>query len=272
MNNPPVRALVGTTAVASIGLGTFFFAASKKASTPAPPPSLTKVAVDSKLVEDARQELAEQLQRRFYNRKELEFGYDRVVRPNARLHFGPAANRSETEAQERASQAIYEKHRGKDGWVGADRKWHTGRYREMFIAENSKEAHAVSRLMDGPQTVIYTAGLFDPSHEPQRLKGPAYLSYEGVPARNLDEPRALGGELSRTWLTRVAKQLWTRKSVTSNGWRFVAHKIIADGPDCVKCHNDGEQYYDGVGKPKRMKVGDPIGLILIASRTGPQVP
>ncbi|CAN5373879.1 hypothetical protein BH11ARM2_BH11ARM2_20110 [soil metagenome] len=276
MKKTLVRALAGTTAVAAIGLGTFLYAAAHR-TTPQPSPETTPLTPASTkprpdLYVQARKDLAEELQRRFHDRKDHDFGYDRVVRSDARVHMGPVANRSQSEEEDEKDGETFKKHASSDGWVGVDGKWHTEHYREVFAAENSTERETLAKLADGPQTVIYTAGVFDAKGEPNRVNGPAYLSYIGEMAPTLNGEKQEESARARAWLKDAAKRLLTTDHIVSNGWLITGHKVVADGKDCIKCYNDGDQAYDSGGKPKRMAVGDAIGLILIASKTAAKVP
>lgn len=191
--------------------------------------------------------------RRFYDRKDPDFGYDRVVRPKARRHQGPTANFNPSLENERLLK-IQKDHAGDVGWIGRDYRWHPGDYREVFVPEDEEEKRVLASLDKMPQTLLFTMGLFDDSGRARRIHGPAYLKYEGELAKEFhwlnESDREDKGMML---LKRASKRLLEEREVYLDGWKLVGHKVFADKEDCLNCHNDRKQVMDFEGRSRPIR-------------------
>lgn len=256
--------VVGLTAIAALAAG---FAS--RPHSPEPP----KAAFGPNTMA-ALETLKEQLNRRFTDRQNVDFGMSRVIRPGERLHSGPVAGivpgRDEFPPNRKRS-GNYQ--------VQIDGVWiDQNKVRPSMHAENAAEKQAISVLRDGEvDAAIYTVGQFsydqgetpvDPgapvspftywSGKSVRAKGPAYLTQKAPIA-----PAA--------WqMVDFGRRAWSSgqtdfEAAGPNGWRFFAHRVNASDKSCIACHS--AQTVDPHLKykyPSPEKVGDGIGLFVIA--------
>lgn len=220
-------------------------------------------ARDSKPVDT----LIAQLHRRFTDTRDIDFGFSRVSRPKARIHFGPTMEKNNViwdgtdadEGDDRGSghdpQLIRET---KDSYLlrAEDGTWiDYSEAREQMRPENPTERKAIGALLKAKREIaIYTFGAFQ-NGKTRRAKGPAYLRQKGPVA---PEAEALKDEANRAWRGELPNL---------PGFRLRAEKIFAEA-SCVKCHN-GMRGGDGeIQQPwsDPYKKGDALGLVLIAEK------
>ncbi|RYG36312.1 hypothetical protein EON81_10140 [bacterium] len=169
---------------------------------------------------------------------------------------------------------VYQKHEGEEGWIDGEQKWHSGRYRQMFLPETPEEREISAALQDGPATVVYTVGLPNAEGLPQRIKGPAYVTNKSDHAPqilpDIVHVSEAAAKEARNKIMAASAELRTKDSVMVDGWRFVAYDVKADGKDCLKCHRTSDYPVAGAKIPQ-LKVGDTVGRFLIATKVSPQV-
>lgn len=196
--------------------------------------------------------LEQQLQRRFHDRNNVTFGFERVIRDGARRHGTVLMNKmGSTVPLGRKTR------QGKDGIEieVAPGEWLPSHMvKQMLHPENEEESRAVASLSD-VQVAIYTAGLFLADGKPERVKGPAYLKH-ATP----DAPAAesISGLAVRAWATRNDLD-----ELRQDGWTYRLVKVKADDQSCVACHSQHREWRSPQEVPPAGKIGDPIGLFLI---------
>lgn len=155
---------------------------------------------------EAKNMLTMELNRRFTDRQNVDFGMSRVVRFGTRLHRGPTMDMTAAKDVKAAPQKTRPT---KDGhWeFEIDGKWYAMEERKPLMrAENNNETNAMKLLRDGNVDVaIYTIGQFEMDKgekpEPQanpgnsnpnyrdfsygkgdslRVKGPAYIHQDSA--------------------------------------------------------------------------------------------
>lgn len=212
-------------------------------------------------VEAAVSTLEQQLQRRFHDRDNLSFGYERMVRENSRKHYTTVMGRngrfSVARDDGQPAQVRYPERNGDAEFEVAPGVWLPyPQVKETLIPENETEKAAVETLKSEKiQVAMYTAGLFNDDGIPARLKGPAYLRQMTPTAPTKD------------WAKGVAGEAWKSKKsvVTVDGWTVTISPVKADHESCLNCHNSRQDFRTGkVDEQKRAyKLGDTLGLIMI---------
>ncbi|HJP83967.1 MAG TPA: hypothetical protein VJ835_10730 [Fimbriimonadaceae bacterium] len=228
----------------------------------------------------AKDMLRDELNRRFTDRQNVDFGMSRVIRNGARMHYiGPTMNRAGM--SEKA-----ETRKNKDGkyevlldgvWIGLNH------LKPRMQAENDREANAFLAFGDGKVDVaIYTVGglqydrgekadadpRFVDVHDENRnlfqwqgsmgmrAKGPAYVSQKSNLA-----PRA--------WeIVEFGRKAWASGKADfsadgPDGWVLFAHRVDAPDESCARCHAPRPNPGDAEQAPA-MKAGDKVGLFVIA--------
>ena len=204
---------------------------------------------------------AEQLQRRFHDPNNVDFGFGRVYRPGARMHFSVIQNRNLTEAQQqlidRKRANEQSKHPGEV--LNSNLQWTkpTEIYVESFKPEDRQERFLVTDANRQKLEVsFYTAGRFEQSKF-LRLKGPAYVQQPA--SKPLTESQI--GE----WASSQYAQNATSYSGDLAGWKVYAERVFGTDEKCINCHN---MSLSAAGKSaKLLKKGDPIGLVVVAVRS-----
>lgn len=227
--------------------------------------------------------LKTELNRRFTDRQNVDFGMSRVIRAGSRLHFGPTMDKTiiSTAKVESRKNDKGEVEFFVDGvWVGAaDRK-------PMMSPENDAESRAIKTLKDsGASVAIYTVGQFEldkgepafaskavQSANPHyvyftygdygtlRAKGPAYISQAAPNAPRAYEVIDIARD---AWASGKTDFVANRK----DGWAFFVHKVSAPDMSCAKCHGDRTMFVDKTQKKVVGAVhqaGDPVGVFVIA--------
>lgn len=202
---------------------------------------------------------AAQLQRRFHDPKNVDFGFGRVYTPGARMHFTVLQNRNLTEAQqqlmERKRANEQSKHPGQIlnaslEWVKPTKRM----YVESFTPENSQERLLVIAAHQQKLEVsFYTAGRFEQTKF-LRLKGPAYVQ----------EPNSK--PLTESQIGEWASSEYAKNAASYSGdlagWKVYAERVFGTNEKCINCHN---MSLSATGKTtKLLKKGDAIGLVVVA--------
>ncbi|MGV3617030.1 MAG: hypothetical protein ACO1SV_17015 [Fimbriimonas sp.] len=222
--------------------------------------------------EAALDTLHEEIQRRFHDRTDVDFGFSRMFRPKARLHndtplMGHWGTYQKEDSREREvikdgkPFRIYEVKDPEMGWT----TMMDLRNRPKMLPENDREAQAIGTLLRSEVDVaIYTFGLLGLEEIPVRAKGPGYLS-----RRAPDGPPASA-------MVKFAEQAWRTKNDDvilqgPDGWYLMAHRVEADKEDCVKCHahNRPASPQGGIQPPGTRTLyaaGDDLGMVVIAVR------
>jgi hypothetical protein len=241
----------------------------------------------SALVLNAKDDLVSELNRRFTDRQNVDFGMSRVVREGRRLHVTPLMNITpkhslRNDSYRKKDDGTYEALIEGD-WVPALQ------VKPLMVPENDTERGAIAALRHGKVDVaIYTLGQFeldkgekpapDPKTERQsqphyqgfqwgnyaslRAKGPAYVSQKGATA-----PRAYE-------IVDFGRKAWASKKVDyaaegKDGWVYFAHRVAAPDMSCASCHGnrktwDNKQQIDVKGSVQA--AGDPVGIFIVALR------
>ncbi len=212
--------------------------------------------------------LHEELQRRFHDRTDVDFGFSRVIRPAHRMHMlAPTMNQSlfisDPKLPRRPEYRIEKDAAGKPitmvndaevGWI------ETTKLKPVMVPETDREKQAIKTLRDGKVDVaIYTFGLLGIDEVPVRAKGPGYLSQKAASA-----PPAIQMILA-------AEQAWRTGSEEvvlqgPEGWQLTAHRVKADGEDCVKCHTAHSVIQPGGQPIAKYAIGESVGLVVLAVR------
>ncbi len=220
--------------------------------------------------------LKDELTRRFTDRQNISFGMERVIRPDARLHEGPTADR-----YPRFEEGKNIRHTKNGGYeMLVEGKWIPSQeIKPRMSPENEREQSAMDGFdREKVSAAIYTVGQFayDKGSKPApvtpqnnranfvfggyddiRAKGPAYIHQDSVKA-----PDAYA-------VVDFARTAWRTGKVDfdgagPDGWHFFAHRISAPDNSCLRCHGDaGDQKIRYESSAVR-KVGDPVGMFVIA--------
>jgi hypothetical protein len=233
---------------------------------------------------DAKNVLKNELERRFTDRQNVEFGMSRVVRVGSRMHYGPTMDKTQRGVKEKTRPLGNGRYEFEfDGaWYKMDDR------KPRMTAENERESRAMKLLRDSKIDVaIYTVGQFEldkgekptPMKQPAssnpnyqdfsygsgnnlRVKGPAYTHQDAAMA-----PRAYE-------LVDFGRLAWASKQVDytaegKDGWVYFAHRVNSNDASCARCHGDRKAYVNGETKDIKgaiQKPGDPVGLFVIAVR------
>lgn len=223
--------------------------------------------------------LKNELNRRFTDRQNVDFGMSRVIRDGTRLHMGPTMDRTmiRTERPQTRPLANGRYETLIDGnWVSMDL------LKPLLHAENDQEKAAIQAFKDQKVDVaLYTVGGFggddgskimgphDSEKNPNpnwqdfsfrtltgvRAKGPAYLQQASAMAPRAWEVVEAGRKAWRSGKSDMTLQ-------GKDGWQYFAHRVEAPDASCARCH--------GVGGPlaqnAKLKAGDPVGVFIIAIR------
>lgn len=222
--------------------------------------------------------LKDELTRRFTDRQNVTFGMERVVRPDARLHEGPLAQKNPKVARDKDWRTT------KDGKYEIFTEGHWLPYevvKPRLSPENDREQSAVDAFdRERVSVAIYTVGQFgfDLGAKPDlgalrsqsaaeafmyggysdiRGKGPAYLHQSAPTAPKVAE------------LIDFARKAWKSHDTDyyaegKDGWHYFAHRINASDESCVRCH--GGQQGMKITDPTSVVngKGDAVGLFVIA--------
>lgn len=257
--------------LAALGGG---FAVNSGMSHPTNESNKPSLRLDGK-TEAALETLHEELQRRFHDRNDVDFGFSRVIRPEARSHmdtplmgrdrfFGafnakPNPNELRLVPAKDGKHAYYEVNDPEVGWTDPQK------LRPAMKPENDREKQAIETLRNAKADIaIYTFGLLGQDAVPPRAKGPGYLKQKSAEA-----PKAES-------LLKAVQQAWrsgSRDAVVEgpNGWYLMAHRVNANDKTCVSCHAHTRQVFtQGRSLPPSeralYKVGDDLGMVIIAVR------
>jgi len=208
-----------------------------------------------------QQDLAVQLQRRFHDPNNLDFGYGRMYVPGGRLHASILQNRNAPkeilEQYDRKQEREYEQHPGQIltedlHWVDASKE----RTYELLAAENPTEQSIIDNAKKQKlQIAVYTAGRLSKGQF-MRVKGPAFVQ---SPTTN-----SLSDLQVAAWASKASTMDAKNFSGTAEGWHLYAERVFATESRCIGCHRDlaGQN----TQSPDLIKQGDSIGLFLIAVR------
>lgn len=199
--------------------------------------------------EAALKRLESQLQRRFSEVDNIDFGYARIIRPDARMHVGPTTLKYGD--PKKSPRRVVLKFPGADAV-----NLHV---RTLMYAENDAEAKAIHDLnQELGGVAIYTYGLFDLGKMEIRAKGPAYLSKTSDAAPKASE---LTSRVNAVWRSGAD----TADVLAENGWTLHIRKVKASVAQCITCHR--KVYEQGSQLKEAPKaIGDGIGLVVIATR------
>lgn len=173
-----------------------------------------------------------EIERRFHDRENVNFGYGRMV-SEGRYHMGPvAAFVPPVTDREPESLPSAVEWRTKDGiqeFLSEDGVWrpYEGNTRDAFVSETEADAKALATLAaEGEEVVFYTVSR--PLAGPLRINGPAFIRERGENAPNVDQ----------AVVKKMADRVVTgRDPGDLDGWSMTAVPLLADGADCVRCHN-----------------------------------
>lgn len=237
-----------------------------------PSASGSSLRLDSK-TEAALDTLHQEIQRRFHDRNEVDFGFSRLIRNGSRLHmFPPLMERQRigmapdtpgtpttrmVQGPTPGSPGRFEVNDPELGWTD------TKNLRGAMHAENEREDQAIKALRaSNVDVAIYTFGLLGVEGTEPRAKGPGYVSQKG-----LTGPPAEA-------LASFAKQAWRAGANDvviegPKGWYLMAHRVKADARDCVTCHAHTRQAVIRdralpAGERLLYKVGEDLGMVIIA--------
>ncbi|MBC8064851.1 MAG: hypothetical protein H7Y17_08480 [Chlorobia bacterium] len=251
----------------------------------APDPVVSKVFSSKELA--AAETLKSELNRRFTDRQNVDFGMSRVVRKDWRMHYGPTMEKSGQWPKEKTRPLPNGRYEFEvDGvWFKMDER------KPLMSAENDSEKQAIDVLKDsGVDVALYTVGQFelDNGTKPSpgsnefananpnyrdfsygtyttiRAKGPAYISQKSQMAPRAWEVVDFG---RKAWASNKADFSEQGK----DGWIYMAHRVDAPDLSCAKCHGDRKMPVNGqreVIKGSVQKSGDPVGLFIIAMKKG----
>lgn len=182
--------------------------------------------------------------RRFHDRQNVNFGYDRMV-PDGRLHIGPLPGLYKNEAEigtpKTRSESTHPEVLAEDG------KWHAYEdWKDLFVSETAEDKAAMAALGDeGEDVVFFTASSLGGA-KPE-VRGPAHVRVLGPTGPSREQ-------IERTL---TALKMGSREI---DGWNLTATPMIADREDCVKCHT-------AKNRGEARKVGDTVGWIIRGTRT-----
>jgi hypothetical protein len=233
----------------------------------------------------AEEILKSELNRRFTDRQNVDFGMSRVIRDGTRLHMGPTMERTmiRTDRPQSRPTANGRYETLIDGtWVSMDQ------LKPLLHPENDQEKAAVQTFKDQKVDVaLYTVGGFggddgskitgpvDEYKNPNpnwqgftfatksglRAKGPAYLQQSSGTAPRAWEVVGAGRKAWRSGKSDVALS-------GKDGWQYFAHRVEAPDASCARCHSPrgfGAATAQQTDSAK-LKVGDPVGVFIIAIR------
>lgn len=208
-----------------------------------------------------QEDLAVQLQRRFHDPNNLDFGYGRMYVPGGRLHASILQNRNASkeilEQYDRTQEREYEQHPGQVltedlHWVDASKE----RTYELLAAENSTERSIIANTKKQKlQIAIYTAGHLK-NGQFERVKGPAFVQ---SPTTETLTDRKVADWASKAYGTDAKSY-----SGTADGWHLYAERVFATESRCISCHQELER--QNTKSPIDLKKGDSLGLVVIAVR------
>lgn len=238
-------------------------------------PTKSSLRLDGK-TEAALETLHQELQRRFHDRNDVDFGFSRLVRDGVRMHnrpplmererfFGafksPQPKNLRLVPASEGVRAHYEVNDPDLGWTNIQK------LRPTMKAESEAERQAIETLRTAKADfAIYTFGLIGQEAIPPRAKGPGYLRQKSAEAPAADS------------LVKYAQQAWRSGSADTivegpDGWYLMAHRVKADTDACVSCHahNSPDRTLGLTGQvppsqEKLYKVGDDLGMVVIAVR------
>jgi hypothetical protein len=227
----------------------------------------------------AKDVLRDELNRRFTDRQNVDFGMSRVVRYGSRGHRGPTmdkitiGDKFKTRPNGDGNYDVFF-----DGvWTGPKER------KPRMNAENDRELNAIEAFAkENVDVAIYTVGGFiydrgekivpvpqmgitEYPHQNQfqwwtregmRAKGPAYISQKSNFA-----PRA--------WeIVEFGRKAWASGKADfsadgPDGWVLFAHRVDAPDESCARCHAPRPNPGDAQPAPE-MKSGDRVGLFVIA--------
>jgi hypothetical protein len=229
-----------------------------------------RLKLDGK-TEAALDTLQAELQRRFHDRKDIDFGFGRVVRMNFRTHYlpplmerlKPGNTREMRHAKRTASPPAsgYEVRHPEVGWIDPQKLL------PQMIAETDREAEAIGTLMKSKAEVaIYTFGHLGHETPSVRAKGPGYIRQKTSRGPDAED---LAKAAQRAWSTNESEAVVEGPA----GWQLRCYRVVADHESCVPCHVQAEvpprfplRAADKTVEKARGKVGTPIGLLVIAVR------
>lgn len=233
----------------------------------------------------AAETLKSELNRRFTDRQNVDFGMSRVIRAGSRMHYGPTMAKTGARLPEQTRplpNGRYE-FNYEGSWFSMDER------KPLMTSENDSEKQAIDTLKgSGVDVAIYTVGQFELDNKGRaapdansfananlnyrdfsygtdttiRAKGPAYISQKSLMA-----PRA--------WeLVDFGRKAWASHKTDfsergKDGWVYMAHRVDAPDMSCAKCHGDRKMYINGRAAETKgavQKSGDGVGLFVIAMR------
>lgn len=213
------------------------------------------------VVAKVQQDLASQLQRRFHDPNNLDFGYSRMYLPGGRLHASVLQNRNGSkeilEQYDRKQEQEHAQHPGQvltEGlqWVDAGQE----RSYELLAAENPTEQSIIDKAKKQKlQIAVYTAGRLSKGQF-MRVKGPAFVQ---SPTTN-----TLTNLQVAAWASKAYSTDARNYSGTADGWHLYAERVFATESRCIGCHR--ELAGQNTQSPDLIKQGDSLGLVLIAVR------
>lgn len=236
---------------------------------------------------EAKNVLRDELERRFTDRQNVDFGMSRISRGGARLHSGPTMDKQPDDFldgnQWRSRPGGYET-LIEGEWISVNKA------KPMMTPENNAEKDAIELLKEsGVDVAIYTVGQFEldaqknpapddkrgageqnphlvdfswGSYNDLRAKGPAYITQKSSTA-----PRAYE-------IVEFGRKAWKSGRMDfsaegKEGWIYFAHRIEAPDMSCAKCHGERQVFLDNTSRRIRgvmSKPGDPVGLFVIAMK------
>jgi hypothetical protein len=248
--------LISTLCLGSIGVAATLF-------TSGVDPNAARKANEKKsrkqIQAEVVNELSQEMLVRFHDRNNLDFGFERIVRENGRLHRGPMSGkrggrlRSTVEARQVGNTYEY-KDPESGTWVNQE-SW-----KETFQPENDAEAATIARLREANMDVAFYT--FSEGMTNERRRGPGYT-------RQLSNNAPVIGSLEKA----IAKARLTQKDLNSftsvDGWLISTRRVRADHEDCVKCHNEMNATWDAakqvsIPAKNQVKIGDTLGILVLA--------
>lgn len=250
----------------ALALSTSFVFATSNGESPESKEAKAKAAK----VEGALKTLQAQLQRRFHDRNNFDFGMRRVVRAGDRSHKGPLSSL-------RITAAEGDTKKGPNGeWLIRDQEGDFvsyEKYANMMHAENDQERDAIQTLNDSQMDVaIYTVGFVNDKRVLEtiggtswdastgaRAKGPAFISGKDIVAPVAQDLVSYARSVKDA-------QKEAKPGALKDGWRTYAMKVDADDESCVNCHNGMISSNKPVEGDAAFKMGQTLGIIIVAMR------
>ncbi len=212
-------------------------------------------------VAKVQQDLANQLQRRFHDPNNVDFGYGRMYVAGGRLHASILQNRNASlevmQKYDRKQEREYKQHPAKvltDDlvWVDADKE----QTYELLGAENQTEESIIANAKKLKlQIAVYTAGQLSKGKF-DRVKGPAFVQSPTT--------TALTDHQVADWASKAYANDAKSYSGTVDGWNLYAERVFANETRCIACHRAIEQAANP--SATKLKQGDSLGLFVIAVR------